>query len=273
VILHKNAAVTYVSLILSNVMNPFLMAYGLCAKRRKLAALGLLGQIFVYATAAMKSVLLSPLLLAVLYYSLKRNRGAWVPKLAILCAGTFFLLTSLVIGAQPGLLFNVATATMVRSFALPGLFVAQYQYFFEHFPHTYLGHVHGISLVLRNPYHMALGQEIGNFFTGVSSDQNIGDANANFFAFDGIAGFGLAGIPVMGVLCAVMFLALDSCTRKYPIRFSASALTVCIISLANNSLFSAFLGSGFMLWMLLFIFMPQRLLSNVSAGGAVPDPI
>ena len=31
----------------------------------------------------------------------------------------------------------------------------------------------------------------------------------------------------MGVICAVMFSVLDSCARKYPIAFSASALMMC----------------------------------------------
>ena len=108
---------------------------------------------------------------------------------------------------------------------------------------------------------MPLGLEIGNFYTDAGSG-HIQDANANFFAFDGIAGFGLPGIPMMGLVCAAMFWALDCCTRRYPIAISASALTMCTVSLANVSLFSAFLGGGFMLWMLLFVFMPQHLLSD-----------
>jgi hypothetical protein len=262
-ILQESVALTYVSSALSNVMNPLLIAYGLSVSRYKLVVLGLLGQVLVYATAAMKSVLLSPLLIIVFYYSLKHDRGGWAPKVALMCAGTFVALTALVIGARPGFLFNVASSTLMRSFALPGLSLAQYQYFFEHFPHTHLGHVHGVNLLFPNPYQMPLGLEIGNFYTDVGSG-HIQDANANFFAFDGIAGFGLPGIPMMGLVCAAMFWALDCCTRRYPIAISASALTMCTVSLANVSLFSAFLGGGFMLWMLLFMFMPQHLFSEGS---------
>lgn len=269
-ILQESVALSYVSSALSNVMNPLLIAYGLSVSRYKLAALGLLGQVLVYATAAMKSVLLSPLLIIVFYYSLKHHRGAWATKVAFLCAGTFVVLTALVIGARPGFLFNVASSTLMRSFALPGLSVAQYQYFFEHFPHTHLGHVHGVNLLFPNPYQMPLGLEIGNFYTDVGSG-HIQDANANFFAFDGIAGFGLPGIPLMGLLCAAMFWALDCSAKRYPIAISASALTMCTVSLANVSLFSAFLGGGFLLWMLVFLFMPRHLFSQ-GAGDGRPGP-
>jgi hypothetical protein len=260
-ILQESVALTYVSSALSNVMNPLLIAYGLSVGRYKPVVLGVLGQVLVYSTAAMNSVLLSPLLVIVFYYSLKNDRGGWAPKVALTCAGAFVVLTALVIGAKPGLLFNVASSTLMRSFALPGLAIAQYQYFFEHFPHTHLGHVHGVNLLFANPYQMPLGLEIGNFYTDVAGER-IQDANANFFAFDGIAGFGLPGIPVMGVLCAAMFWGLDCSARRYPIATSASALTMCTVSLANISLFSAFLGGGFILWILLFIFMPQHLLSK-----------
>ena len=265
-ILQESVALSYVSSALSNVMNPLLIAYGLSVSRYKLVALGLLGQVFVYATAAMKSVLLSPLFIILFYYSLKRHRGGWAPKVAFLCAGTFVVLTALVIGARPGFLFNVASSTLMRSFALPGLSVAQYQYFFEHFPHTHLGHVHGVSLLFPNPYQLPLGLEIGNFYTDVGSG-HIQDANANFFAFDGIAGFGLPGIPLMGLVCADMFWALDCSARKYPIAISASALTMCTVSLANVSLFSAFLGGGFLLWMLIFLFLPRDLFSQGAVDG------
>jgi hypothetical protein len=61
-----------------------------------------------------------------------------------------------------------------------------------------------------------------------------------------------------------MFWVLDCCTRRYSIAISASALTMCTVSLANVSLFSAFLGGGFMLWMLVFLFMPQPLFREAS---------
>jgi hypothetical protein len=177
----------------------------------------------------------------------------------------FFVLTTLTLGKSEGLFFNLASAILVRSFALPGLFAAQYQYFFSHFSYTYLSHVHGVNLIVTSPYSMPLGMEIANFFAGASSAGRVADCNANFFVFDGIAGFGLPGVPIIGALCAAMFWVLDSCSKNYPLAFATSALTMCIVSLANSSLFTTFLGGGIMMWMILFLCMPKDLVENVSS--------
>jgi hypothetical protein len=261
-IARENLGITYVSAALSSVMNPFLIGYGLSARRRGLVALGVAGQVLVYATAAMKSVLISPALIIFFFYSLKKDRGGWAPKMSLWLAGVFFALTALVIGTSQGLLFNLASATLVRNFALPGLFIGQYQYFFESFPHTYLSHVAGVNLLIPDPYALATGKEIGGFYAGTSGKYGAPNANACFFAMDGIAGFGLAGIPIMGVICALMFSAVDSCARKYPIAFSASVLLMCAVSLTNASLFTTFLSGGFMAFILLFVFMPRNLVET-----------
>jgi hypothetical protein len=258
----ENAGISYIASLLSAMMNPFLIAYGLITRRRSLIALGTASQVVVYATAAMKSVLISPLLIIAFYYSLRKDRGGWAPKLGLIITILFFALTTLVIGTNQGILFNMASATLLRTFALPGLFVGQYQYFFENFPHTYLGHVHGINLLFPTQYKLPTGQEISTFYIGGGGENGPMNANACFFAFDGIAGFGLPGIPIMGVICAAMFSVLDSCARKYPLAFSASALTMCTISLTNASLFTAFLGGGVMAFMFLFVVMPRNFLDS-----------
>ncbi len=160
------SGINYISNLLNYVINPFLIAYGLYSKRRMLIALGSAGQIFIYATAALKSVLFGPILVVAFYYSLRKDRGGWAPKIGLLFAGLFFFLTTFVIGAKPGILFNLATVTLVRSFAMPGSFIALYEHFFENFPHTYLSHVTGISLLIHSPYQLPTGMEISTFYSG-----------------------------------------------------------------------------------------------------------
>ena len=256
----SSTGIGYISEMLSNVLNPFLIAYGLNARRRKLIALGTLGQVLVYAIAAMKSVLVSPLFILLFYYSLKKDRGHWSYKMGLMLAGTIFFFTTLAIGVETGLRFDLASLIIVRSIAMPGLFIGQYQYFFARSAHTYLRQIHLINVFFPNPYQLPLGMEIGRYFMGAGIYGYM-ESNANFFATDGIAGFGLLGIPLMGLVCAAMFWVLDSCAKKYSIAFSASALTMCIISLTNTSLFATFLSGGLMAWMLLFIFMPRNMLN------------
>jgi hypothetical protein len=255
-ILEANSGMVYVSSALSSVMNPLLIAYGLRTGRRRPLAFGSLGQVFVYSTTALKGVLLSAPFIVLLYYSLKKDRGGWVPKIGLVFVGTCLVVTEFVIGQEPfSILFAVGGMLLMRTYAMNGLLTAEYQYFFEHNPYTYLAHVKGISWFVHNPYTMDTGHEIAAYFGDIGT-YGIVNSNAHFFAMDGITGFGLVGIPIMGIVCAVMFWVLDSCARRYPISFSASALTMCMLSLTSNSLFSTLLGGGLLVWMVLFLFMP-----------------
>jgi hypothetical protein len=257
-VIEGNPAIGYVSQLLGSVMNPLLMAYGLASRRKYLVVLGILGELLVYSASPAKVSILSPLMVAGLYYTIKNDRGGWVPKLGLFLAGLCFSLTTLVIGGRPGVFFNVATIALVRTIATPGMMMGQYQYFFENQPHTYLGHVTGFNLLVSYPYKLPIGYEISAFY-GVKEDSERGrtNENANFFATDGIGGFGLPGIPLMGILCAAVFWVLDSCTRYYSMEFSVSALAMVMMSLGNVSLFSTLLGNGMIAWMLLFMIMPS----------------
>lgn len=252
-----NAWAGYISSALSNVFNPLLIAYGLSRRKRKWIVAGFAGQVLVYMTAAMKSVLSSSILIVTFYYSLKRDKGALVPWMAIILTTLFLVLSGTASTTGEGVIFNIATITLVRTFAIPGLLVGQFQYFFENFPHTYLGHVTGISLLFPSPYTLPTGLEISSFYKG-GGNADLVNANANFFAMDGIVGFGLIGIPLMGIICALLFWMIDSCSRRYSIAFCGAALTMCIISLANSSLFTTLLGGGILLWIFLFIVMPKE---------------
>lgn len=261
----ENPGISYISTLLANVMNPFLMAYGLSVKRRKLAALGALGQVLVYSTAAMKSVLLSPIFIVLIFYTIKRHRVAWVPKLALFCCAMFVGLTMLTVGHREGLFFTLASITLYRTFAIPGFEIGEYQYFFENFPHTFFSQVHGLNLLIAYPYKLSLGQEVGSFFIGAASNGRIVNENVSFFAMDGIASLGLPGILVMGVICAFTFWVLDSSARKYPVTFTASALTSCAMSLTNASLFTSLLSGGLLLFMALFVVLPRDTFAHESA--------
>jgi hypothetical protein len=255
-ILAANPAIGYIIHLLSLVMNPLLMGYGLVSRRKKLFVLGMLGEVFLYTTGADKQLMAAPIIVFILYYTIKRDRGGWAPKMGLFFAAIFFVLTTMAITAKPGAIFNLSSFVLVRSFAAPGVEMGQYQYFFENLPHTYLGNVTGINLFVANPYARPMGEEVTSFY-GITSKYGAVNANATFFASDGIGGFGLPGIPLMGILCALVFWILDSCARKYPLKFSVPALALIIVSLTNVSLFSTLAGNGLIVWILLFIIMPR----------------
>jgi hypothetical protein len=256
-VLRAHPAIGYTFVFLGSVMNPILMGYGLFSRKRLLFVLGTLGEIVLYSAVAEKQQMLAPLLVFILYYTIKRDRGGWVPKMGLFFTGLLFVLTTISVGIKPGPIFNLSSVVLVRTFTTPGAEIGQYQYFFENNPHTYFGQVTGINLLVTNPYPIQMGEEVSQFY-GIMSAHGPVNANANFFAMDGISGFGLPGIPVMGILCGFVFWFLDSCAARYPLEISIPVLAMIIMSLANVSLFTTLLGNGLMALMLLFLVFPEN---------------
>jgi hypothetical protein len=256
--LREHSGIGYITQFLGFVLNPLLMAYGLYAKRRGMFMLGTIGELALYSTAAGKALIIAPFLLLALHITIKKDRGAWVPKVCFSLSLLFFALTPLLVRAGPGQIFNLGSVILVRTFAVPGAETAEYQYFFGTRPHTHLSHVGGVNLLMPNPYSRPLGEEVGVFF-GRRNRFGYANANANLFAMDGIAGFGLPGIPLMGALCGFAFWGLDCCAQKCSLAFTVPALTMVILSITNVSLFTTLLGNGLLAWMILFLLLPRSI--------------
>ena len=257
-VLKANPEIAYISQFLATVMDPLLMGYGLVHRRRLLFVIGAMGEVLLYSTAAVKGQMVTPFIVLILYFSLKKDRSGWISQVALVFAGMFFVLTIFAIGVQPGAIFNVAFFLLVRVFTIPGSEMAQYQHFFQTMPHTYLSHVGMVSRFLPNPYELSIGEEVSSFY-GITGKYGLTNANASFFAMDGIAGFGLPGIILMGLLCALVFWILDSCARDFDLKFSVPVLATVIVSLTNVSMFTTLLGNGLIAWMLLFLLMPRKM--------------
>jgi len=264
-VLSANPAISYISQGLATVLNPLLMGYGLAFRRRGLFLLGAMGEVLLYSTGAAKQQLASPIVVLLLYLSLKKDRGGWVSLAGLVFSGVFLVLTTLAVGAQPGPVFNMAFLVLVRIFTIPGAEMGHYQHFFQNMPHTYLAHVGIINWLIPNPYELSLGEEVSSFY-GYTGKYGLTNSNASFFAMDGIGGFGLLGILAMGFLCALVFWMLDSCARDYELKFSVPVLAMVIMSLTNVSLFTTLLGNDLIALMLLFLIMPRRV--RTASGAA-----
>jgi len=254
-LLEQYPAAGYVSNILDDILNPFLIVYGLFAHRKIMIVLGILGQILLYSTAALKISIISPLLIIIFYFTIKRDRGNWVPYVGLCFAGMIFMLTALPIEDVGRVVLDII---LMRSFAMNGMLLGEYQYFFEHNPLTHWGNIHGFSLFISNPYTTPVAIEISRYFGIVSTFGEV-YSNACFFAMDGIAGFGLPGIPLMGLLGAAVFMVMDSCAKRLPIEVTVACLTMYLVGLPNGSLFSMLLGQGLIIWLLLFLSIPSRI--------------
>jgi hypothetical protein len=240
--------VGYATGILSGCLNPFLLAVGLVYRRKVLFALGLVGQVFVYSTFALKSVLASILVLLVFYRFLLRTPTIRIGKLPVLiCASIvlpllFVRLTDL---DESPLINNLVTLVFMRTYGMVGALTGIYHDFFTDHPVTLFSHINIVGQIIPYPYPLSIGEVIGE---SLGFDMN---SNANFFATDGIASLGTAGIVVMGFVAGFCLRAIDRFVPPANLRLLCIASTPVAMSLANTSLFTTLLTGGLLALILL----------------------
>jgi hypothetical protein len=139
-----------------------------------------------------------------------------------------------------------------RLFTIPPLTIPQYFDFFQTHPVTHLSHVTGINWLLQYPYELDLPYTVGTFYY----HSPVG-LNSGMWAGDGLAGFGLWGIPLMSVICAVVFLLLDCASADLDPRFVGLGLTFCTAVFGNVSLFTTLVTGGLGLLILTALVAPR----------------
>jgi hypothetical protein len=168
-------------------------------------------------------------------------------------------------GSKPGALFSfVLFFVFVRIFSVQGLLSAQYYDFFQHNPLTHYSSVNVVGWLFHYPYAHPVGLEVGY---SVSGDP-LYDAVAHFWAYDGIAAWGLPGILVISCACALVFWMLDSAAQRHDPRFAALVTCYAAYNLANISLFTSLLSGG--LWAIalaLYLMPPQATAPSPRRAG------
>ena len=257
--------VGYATGVLSGCLNPFLMAIGLRYRRPSLFAVALICQIFVYATFALKSAPISAVVLLVFYFLLLRGRAVRIWRLAaIVCASIALPLLALefVDIDQSSFLENIAALVFMRTYAMVGALTGIYYEFFSRSEFTYFSHINLVRQFIDYPYAASLGEVVGE---SLGLDMN---ANANFFATDGIAAAGKLGIVVIGVIVAIMLNLIDRFVPPANHRLLCIAFVPIAISLANSSVFTTLLTGGLILLVVLAHFWRDSLVRAPAARGA-----
>jgi O-antigen polymerase len=278
----EGSQVNYALMLLIGAINPFLMACGLYHKRRGMFFMGAFGQLLVYSVIGQKSSIASIFFICGFYVLFKVGRLPFALKLVF---GTLGLVSILSLsyamsGENPGLIhFALLALVFQRTLGSGGLLTAQYYDFFQHNPLTHLSNVKGVSWLVHYPYKYPIGEEIGLAYAG-STDL---DATAHFWAFDGIGGFGLAGVLLVSILCGLVFWTLDSAAQRNDPRFAALVISFGALNLANISIFTSLLSGGLALLVLSLYLMPpgsirfraakketERDISTASHGRTLP---
>lgn len=255
----------YLSSWLSTVCVPLCLAYGLVGRNYKYFAAGSVACVTLYMASASKVVILLPLVYIGFYVVFSSGRvRVFYPTLV--SALSLILAALLKVTTLGSMTFLISSLLLYRTIGNGGQLAVAYYDFFSFYPSTDYSHVMGLSL-LTHPYPYGadgIGQVIGKFYW--NADVN---ANASFWATDGIAAMGLFGVAIISVFCAFVFILMNSLTRAYDKRFVALCFIPFIMTLLNASLFSS-LWSGGAIFLLLYFLLNKR---PTTFDGTVAAPI
>ena len=233
----------YIYIWLSNALIPFLLSYGLFAKKYKYFLLGILACLIVFMATAAKSVLTYPLLILLIYLFI---RGRSLKHTFAFIGLGLSLLLLIIINSDVNLLTSLF---LMRTIGNGGSLTRHYHDFFLSHPHTYYSHVNVVNLFTNSyPFKdLSIGQVVGREY--YSYDMN---ANANFWATDGIASLGDMGIIISSVILFLVFVVFNNLSKSYNKLFLIMILIPYLFSLLNTSLFSSVISGGaFIIFLLL----------------------
>ena len=220
----------------SNVMIPICLGYGIFAKKYYYFIVGAFGCLIVYMATGAKSVIVFPILVIVLFKFFKTVELKYIYSLL------GFALTSILI-IMTMMEFNVVSSiVLMRTIGNGGDLTVHYHDFFSNHPRTYYSHVNIINLITNlYPYKYSIGQEVGFYFWGETN------ANANFWATDGYAAIGSAGILVSSFLFFIILVFFNMLSKSYDKVFLILILVAYITQFLNTSLFQSLLTGGLLL--------------------------
>lgn len=203
--------IAYPIAMMSSILLPFLLIYGLFFKNRVYILLSILGQILLYSIGSNKAYILSIALMLLVYFLMKRTTRYFGLRIIL---GTCFLLLPLVSsqlylkGELQEKLSPLTALIMVRTVGISSVNFSVYHYFFNSNPLTYYSHVSIIANLVEYPYDRPLGRVVGNYSTG----SELLNMNATFWITDGIAACGYLGVIIISIICGIAFFFTGRCS-------------------------------------------------------------
>lgn len=208
----------------------------------------------MYMILASKLVLLLPLIILVFYKILNKINIISFFRFSIkyLIVLSILVLVIDYFFRNDNAIVYLASLLFLRTIGNGGLLNFWYYDFFANHPFTYFSHINFINFLGNGyPYgNDGLGKVVGTYYW--ASDMN---ANANFWATDGIASSGIYGVLIISIVLFVLLIIIDNITNLNENNFSILILLPFIASLTNTSLFSSLLTGGLFINIFIFYFL------------------
>ena len=243
-------------------VNPFLMAYGLWTRRTLIFAAGLAGQVFLYSTTAARGYLATIPMVILLLTVLGQKRWSVSVFSVWLFVALILMVTVSPLVCSGDAQLEISWAAY-RTFFSPALLTEVYYDLFSESPQTGFSHIRGLGWLADNPYpDRSIGQVVGDSMG--SSESN---ANANLWA-DGFASLGFTGMFIATAFAAFVFHLADSASEHVDVGMATAALSCHALSLIDLPIFTAFLGGGLGLSIVLTCLAPRPVKRANSTGAA-----
>ena len=223
---------------------PFFICYGLCKKNKLYIVLGSLLMFFSFCIFGLKAHLFAPLIILALYKFLCWQSNLNFNLMFVFTVSISFLSLFLMNNLENEICYMFAAVFLMRTLTISGcLFAGYYLPFFHDHSYTYFSHINIINFFFNsNPY---AGREIGN----VVSEGGM-NANAIFWAMDGVAGGGVVGVFIVSVLFLGFLYLINALSSSTNRRFVCIIMVMPTIALLNVSFFTFILSEGVLLILL-----------------------
>ena len=252
---------------IASVFMPIFVISGLFFKRKKDVVYGIIICFLSYMVAANKIFLLTLVTTFLIFWMIKKSANLFGAKILIVLT-TLMIITTLLFKYFEETEYRLAVQSlaMMVTIRTVGIGTYNYKYYYDYFithnhPKTYLSHISIVDFFSHTyPYEYSLGQVIGDvYFDNVSYQ-----LNANFFITDGLSSFGIFGFILAGIACGFMLRILDSAAKNHKLELSVGLTFYAAMSLANISLFTAFVTGGFVFIILyLYVLSPTDVSDNL----------
>lgn len=245
---------------LSYCFLPFYLARGIWNKRVMDIVVALTAALLLYTSSGAKAMILMAPIMLILHW-LMNARERFLPALLALLTVAVVFVTDYM--SSDGIGYWVKFVFLLRTLCAGGWASFVYYDYFTQNGLTYYSHI-GVVNKLTDAYpygKYSLGQVIGVEYSG----SDLANFNANFWASDGFAALGLAGIPVVTAVALIVYFAINRISSGYSPRFVGLWLTGFWLGLLNLPLPTSLVSAGGALTLLLLWYAARAKPSSVAA--------
>lgn len=249
----------YLTMWICYAIGPFFIARAIFCSRKADWIIGLSSLLVLYLAFGSKIALFTPLFMLAMKYI---DNGYNDFLLRLLSIVGIFLIFIVITVPDEGVLRYINSIFLLRVFGSNGWTGAVYYEYFTSHALTFYNHIGPVNAIFdAYPYgNNSLGQEIAQHY--FSNEANF---NAGFWASDGFAALGMAGVPVVTFFLAVFMRVLDRLAISYPARFINLWLLAFWMGLMNAPFTTALLSGGGLL-ILLFMWIGKLQQQGRSTG-------